>query len=141
MTGLAGRLTTTHCGLGRMVTKENVKQALLAACAVVAIGVSGCTRFDTDAEVRAIEAQTEREFAPIRAAQEEANKRAEFAEKLTEACILAFPNLKIGDSEATVRRLMPCKPSHVNTTETAHVYHQRRARGLATEAFRSLVVE
>jgi hypothetical protein len=45
--------------------------------------------------------------------------------KRTQACILAFPNLRIGDTEASVRSLMPCKPDHVNTTETAHVYHEQ----------------
>jgi hypothetical protein len=34
-------------------------------------------------------------------------------------------DLRIGDAEAKVRSLMPCKPDHVNTTQTAHVYHEQ----------------
>ena len=61
----------------------------------------------------------------LAALRREADERDAVNQKLTEACLLAFPNLRIGDTQASVRSLMPCKPDHVNTTETARVYHEQ----------------
>jgi hypothetical protein len=104
--------------------ERNVKQALLAACAVVAIGVSGCEERRSELMINLDKAvqDSQKRVEDAQRKLDEANKAAS---KEAQACILSFPALRIGDDEAKVRSLMPCKPDHVNTTETAKVYHEQ----------------
>jgi hypothetical protein len=83
----------------------------------------------------------------LRAAGEEAHERAAAAQREYEetsaeihaaerACLFAVAVLEIGQGERAVREVLAydpfnhygkwlCKPTHVNTTETAHMHHEQ----------------
>jgi hypothetical protein len=103
---------------------ENVKQALLTACAVVAIGVSGCQERRSELMIQLDKAVQDSQKR-VEDAQHKLDEAKQAASKEAQACILSFPTLRIGDDDAKVRSLMPCEPDHVNTTETARVYHEQ----------------
>jgi hypothetical protein len=93
-----------------------MKQALFAACAVVAI--TRCTTYHDQVMAQLDQAIKESQNR-LASLQREADERDAAYLKQTQACILTFPNLKIGDDEGHIRRVTPCKLDHVNTTETA----------------------
>ena len=81
--------------------EEELTKALLAACAVVAVGSAGCQPFDVNREVAKIQAAV----------------RADPVFKNHQAGIEAYYRLNIGDSIFEAR---PCVPDRVHTTETAY---------------------